>query len=227
MSFAQIDNDPADNTMIRRIEEDYSFDQHGTGPVAGEIVAPDEDDAASFFRRMSAVKPIQSHPNVNEEEQKRAPEPRQKEKVKQAAHKSEKPKATVTAQKNVPSQDDTVIQRSEESNDSIYSNTFVGAGDSSVAATTNYNLEKSMHYLKFDPEVAQEQPEEMKQQLKDMVINNQFNAYCIDCQKKTSSHANITYGTFICESCAEKHIGIFGMHKHYVKPVFSEFWDPH
>ena len=63
--------------MIRRIEEDYSFDQHGTGgPVAGEIVAPDEADAADFFRRMSAVKPIQSHPNVNEdgEEQKRAPE---------------------------------------------------------------------------------------------------------------------------------------------------------
>ena len=178
MSFAQIDNDPADNTMIRRIEEDYSFDQHGEGPVAGEIIAPDEDDQSDFFRRMSVVKPLQSHPNVNGEEQKRAPDPRP---IKQTAHKSEKPKPTV--QKNVPSQDDTVIQRSEESNDSIYSDTSkqLYAGDTSVAATTNYNLEKSMHYNRFDPEVAQDQPEEMKQQLKDMVINNQFNAYCIDC----------------------------------------------
>ena len=60
-----------------------------------------------------------------------------------------------------------------------------------------------------------------------MITKNQFNAYCIDCQKTKSSYANITFATFICESCAKRHIELFGMHKHYVKPAFTEYWDPH
>ena len=67
----------------------------------------------------------------------------------------------------------------------------------------------------------------MRKELIEMITNNQFNAYCIDCQKNKSSHANITFGTFICDSCAKRHLELFGMHKHYIKPAFTEFWDPH
>lgn len=60
-----------------------------------------------------------------------------------------------------------------------------------------------------------------------MVTNNQFNAYCIDCYQRQSTHANITHGTFICEPCAQVHLMYFGMHKHYIKEIFTELWDPH
>ena len=60
-----------------------------------------------------------------------------------------------------------------------------------------------------------------------LVTNNQFNAYCIDCYQRQSTHANITYGTFVCEPCAQVHLMYFGMHKHYVKEIFTEHWDPH
>ena len=62
MSFnAKIDDsiafnqDAADDTMIQRLEEGYSFDEHGraAGPVSGEIVAPNDDEAESFFKNMN------------------------------------------------------------------------------------------------------------------------------------------------------------------------------
>ena len=59
-----------------------------------------------------------------------------------------------------------------------------------------------------------------------LVTNDQFNAYCIDCYQRQSSHCNITYGTFICEVCAQAHLLSFGMHKHYIKEIFTELWDP-
>ena len=59
------------------------------------------------------------------------------------------------------------------------------------------------------------------------MTDNQYNAYCIDCTKNQSTHANISYGTFICGSCAATHIQAFGMHKHYIKEIFNELWDSH
>ena len=62
MSFnAKIDDSVAfnqsatDNTMIRALEEGYSFEEHGraAGPVSGEIVPPDDDEAESFFKNMN------------------------------------------------------------------------------------------------------------------------------------------------------------------------------
>ena len=73
----------------------------------------------------------------------------------------------------------------------------------------------------------QTQTEQLRTMMVTLVTNNQFNAYCIDCQQRQSSHANIAYGTFICEVCAQVHLMYFGMHKHYIKEIFSELWDPH
>ena len=38
--------------------------------------------------------------------------------------------------------------------------------------------------------------------LKKLVQEDNFNAFCIDCQRNRSSHCNVTYGTFICQECA-------------------------
>ena len=66
MSFnAKIDDSVAfdqkgdvDDTMIRKLEDDYSFEENGraAGPVSGEIVPPDDDEAESFFKNMGDPK---------------------------------------------------------------------------------------------------------------------------------------------------------------------------
>ena len=62
MSFnAKIDDsvafnqNAAEDTFIQRLEEGYSFEEHGraAGPVSGEIVPPDDDEAESFFKNMN------------------------------------------------------------------------------------------------------------------------------------------------------------------------------
>ena len=61
--------------------------------------------------------------------------------------------------------------------------------------------------------------------LKKLVQEDNFNAFCIDCQRNRSSHCNVTYGTFICQECAQQHQELFSMHESYIKPVFSSSWD--
>ena len=41
--------------------------------------------------------------------------------------------------------------------------------------------------------------------LKKQVGEDQFNAFCVDCQRNKSSHCNVTFSTFICGECAAKH----------------------
>ena len=57
------------------------------------------------------------------------------------------------------------------------------------------------------------------------LLMNPFNRYCVDCTKSESTHANISYGTFICAACAGQHSDILGMSSSYVKPIFEELWD--
>ena len=61
--------------------------------------------------------------------------------------------------------------------------------------------------------------------LKKQVQEDQFNAFCIDCQRNKSSHCNVTFGTFICGECAQKHAQIYPMFSSYIKPLFQESWD--
>jgi hypothetical protein len=46
--------------------------------------------------------------------------------------------------------------------------------------------------------VADSQSEATSGILRKLVHEDQFNAFCIDCQKNRSTHANITFGVFIC-----------------------------
>ena len=39
---------------------------------------------------------------------------------------------------------------------------------------------------------------EIRTYLNQRVNTEQFDAFCIDCQNNRSTHANVTYGTFIC-----------------------------
>ena len=42
--------------------------------------------------------------------------------------------------------------------------------------------------------------------LKRWILEDRYNAFCIDCQRKRSTHANVYFGTFLCLDCAEVHI---------------------
>ena len=63
--------------------------------------------------------------------------------------------------------------------------------------------------------------------LTNMVTTNQFNAFCIDCQKNRSTHANITYGVFICHECADFLNKNMAQPQAYIKSLFTEVWDPY
>jgi len=41
--------------------------------------------------------------------------------------------------------------------------------------------------------------------LRRRVNEDQFDAFCIDCQENRSTHCNVFFGTFICARCAELH----------------------
>ena len=63
------------------------------------------------------------------------------------------------------------------------------------------------------------------QMLTQMSTTNQFNAFCIDCQKNKSTHANVTLGTFICAECADFISKNFTPMQAYIKPLLTEPWD--
>ncbi|CDW89161.1 arf1-directed gtpase-activating [Stylonychia lemnae] len=70
-----------------------------------------------------------------------------------------------------------------------------------------------------------EQPQGMTAILKEMIDNDPYNKFCVDCTTNQSTHACIFYGTFVCDNCARAHIQQLGMTKSYVKPVLSDLWD--
>ena len=61
--------------------------------------------------------------------------------------------------------------------------------------------------------------------LNNLVGSNEFNTFCIDCQTNRSTHANITFGTFICTDCATQHNQLNPMFMMYIKAL-EEVWDP-
>ena len=78
---------------------------------------------------------------------------------------------------------------------------------------------QSVQELNFD------QPVEMKNLLQDLLTRDTYNKFCIDCNRNESTHANITYGSFICEECAKVHVAQIGMDRSYVKPISGDLWD--
>ena len=68
------------------------------------------------------------------------------------------------------------------------------------------------------------QPEHQTEILANLLLNP-FNKFCVDCTKNESTHCNVSYGTFICETCASIHLDAFGMDKSYVKSIFHDLWD--
>lgn len=69
------------------------------------------------------------------------------------------------------------------------------------------------------------QPHEQQAYISNLVQENEFNAFCVDCQNNRSTHANITFGTFICGECALEHAKLFTLIS-YPKPL-EEVWDPY
>lgn len=67
--------------------------------------------------------------------------------------------------------------------------------------------------------------EEVYNYLKHLLTSDPYNKFCVDCHHNQSTHANISYGTFICASCAGIHQVLFGKSKSYTKDIFNEHWD--
>ena len=61
--------------------------------------------------------------------------------------------------------------------------------------------------------------------LRKRITEEQFDAFCIDCQNNRSSHVNVSFGTFICEECSKIHEASFTMFQCYIKPLFKDAWD--
>lgn len=69
-----------------------------------------------------------------------------------------------------------------------------------------------------------EQPPQVTKFLQDLISLDTYNKFCIDCNRLESTHANITYGTFVCQECANQHF-MLGMDKSYIKALFGDPWD--
>ena len=61
--------------------------------------------------------------------------------------------------------------------------------------------------------------------LRKRINEEQFDAFCIDCQNNRSSHCNVTFGTFLCGECVAVHEATYPMFQCYIKPLFDEAWD--
>ena len=56
--------------------------------------------------------------------------------------------------------------------------------------------------------------------LEGLVGTDQFNAFCVDCQKNKTTHCNITFGVFVCEDCAKFLEKNQPQSEHYIKSLF-------
>jgi hypothetical protein len=63
--------------------------------------------------------------------------------------------------------------------------------------------------------------------LKNLIERDTYNKYCVDCQENKSTHASVSYGLFLCETCAKGHLQMVNGSRFQalVKPIFGEWWD--
>ena len=61
--------------------------------------------------------------------------------------------------------------------------------------------------------------------LRRRINEEQFDAFCVDCQDNRATHCVVTFGIFVCQQCAEKHEQTFSPFQSYVKALFEDAWD--
>jgi hypothetical protein len=64
----------------------------------------------------------------------------------------------------------------------------------------------------------------------EVMMEDGFNRYCIDCKENEVTHCLISYGTFVCEKCAMTHHELFSMQNPgaisvYAKNIYNDHWD--
>lgn len=69
-----------------------------------------------------------------------------------------------------------------------------------------------------------EMPAPIRDYLQNLLTMDPYNKYCVDCHKNESTHASISFGTFICEQCASTH-KVYLAGKSYIKSITAEAWD--
>lgn len=69
----------------------------------------------------------------------------------------------------------------------------------------------------------------MKEYL-EALLDDGFNRYCIDCKENEVTHCLVSYGTFVCATCASTHHQLYSMQNPgaisvYAKPILTDHWD--
>ena len=75
------------------------------------------------------------------------------------------------------------------------------------------------------PRINTDQPSEVRNYLKELVTNNLYNKYCIDCNERESEYCCVTVGIFLCEECAKVHKEVLTRQDSYIKSCEMEHWD--
>lgn len=57
------------------------------------------------------------------------------------------------------------------------------------------------------------------------LLQDPYNKWCLDCKVNQSTHAIVTFGIFVCETCAINHVTFFGRSATWPKRVLAEHWD--
>ena len=68
------------------------------------------------------------------------------------------------------------------------------------------------------------QSESIKQILILMMEEDPFSQYCIDCKTACADHGLITYGAFICSSCAQTHRSLISPEVEVIKSIQNDLW---
>lgn len=72
------------------------------------------------------------------------------------------------------------------------------------------------------------QPPELRNYLQDLLTQDPYNKFCVDCHHNISSKVCLTFGIFVCQACAHIHEVLFkGRSYSQIKDIFGEQWDDH
>ena len=71
---------------------------------------------------------------------------------------------------------------------------------------------------------AEQQQREHEERVR-RVNEEQFDAFCVDCQDNRSTHCVVTFGIFICARCVEIHEQHFSPFQSMCKALFEDAWD--
>ena len=66
---------------------------------------------------------------------------------------------------------------------------------------------------------------ELTEYLTKILMDDNYNKWFLDCRVNQATHSIVSFGIFVCEDCAQKHVDLFGRSQTWPKKVLVEMWD--